>query len=286
MTSDDLTQIESSLGIQLPVEYREVMSRRGAELASKVIPGAGDDESTLFFQDRLYLTPRQLIFINREQRESGTADAFPDWHKTFVLVGDDGGGNYSSIRVDGQPGVFQIGTDCGKKPKKLNVSLDEYIDEHLKRYEDALEENVFRLRQSPSAGVSSFSPTCPAAERVALYLRAGIMSGNARVVYQGDDKGVSTDMLMERGVKIPDLLTGACHLATVLLRAPAGKIEATAEYDEEDPQLWLRFSNVPDNDCGRGYGYIALQVAGKAAQIDFFGLGKPKPRKFPWTGRP
>jgi hypothetical protein len=278
MTAADLKKIETALGIRLPADYRAVMTAQGAELAKKVLPGAS--KATPFFKDNLYPKSAKLIRVNQEERAPGmgTAEAFPGWEKTFVLIGSSGAGDYYCMRLDDTPGVYQIGSDCGSEPVKLFPSLKAYIDDQLRDYGYALLESQVKLRRTPPPGLSSFKSSCPPADRVAVYLNAGPVSGNGRVVYQGDDTHLSAESLKAGGIDLDEVCRCAARLVTLLLRAPAGRITATAECDEESPEVKLNFEHVPGEHFDRGYWYVAVEAAGAGAEVGFDGLiGNPPP---------
>lgn len=124
MTEADLARIEGGLGIKLPPEYRELMLSRAPEL-SKV--GLGDI---------IYLDADDIIVTNLVERKHhmGTAYAFPNWWKKFILIGTDGGGNYYSLRLDDNRKVWMIGSDCGDKPTAKHASLSAFVEKELDAY--------------------------------------------------------------------------------------------------------------------------------------------------------
>lgn len=125
MTIDELQRIAAAIDVVLPATYVDVISRRDAELRR-------DSKSTyegVFWG--VFVDPQRMIDENLEQRQTcGTTEHFfPEWWKTFVLIGTDGGGCYYCARLDGGPGIWYIGTDCDPEPKQTHASVDELIDE-------------------------------------------------------------------------------------------------------------------------------------------------------------
>src|SRR5262245_36095819 len=127
MNFADFDRIEQDLQITLPQEYRAVMAALADEL--RLVTYVVDGESRCWFDEQLYLEAQALIDTNLTQRKrySGTDFAFPNWWRTFVLFGSNGGGDYYCLRLDGQPGVWMIGSDCGNEPTLTHQSLLEYI---------------------------------------------------------------------------------------------------------------------------------------------------------------
>jgi hypothetical protein len=135
MTQADIDRIGAELGITVPAEYRELMTSRAAELKGLTHVLGGTTYG--FFDDTLDLDADSVIHTNRTERQpdSGTGYAFPDWWRTFFLIGSDGGGGYYGLRLDGQPGVWMIGSDSGDE-ERLYGSLSELVEEELKRYRE------------------------------------------------------------------------------------------------------------------------------------------------------
>lgn len=135
MTEADIDRIETRLGIAVPAEYREFQTSRGDKLKglTHVLGGV----SYGFFDDSLYLDAETVIETNRIERkpDSGTGDAFPGWWETFFLIGSDGGGGYYGLRLDGQPGVWMIGSDV-EDAERVNESLGEYVEQEIERYRE------------------------------------------------------------------------------------------------------------------------------------------------------
>jgi len=130
MTEQDLTDIEKKLGVSLPGEYRDLMLKRSAELKKAY----GRD--TLNIDWQLELRAKDLIDTNLIERDnSDITDGWPEWWKTLVIIGEDGGGNYCCLRLDGKPGVFVIGTDWGDQEEKVYDSLAEFVEDTLREAE-------------------------------------------------------------------------------------------------------------------------------------------------------
>ena len=130
MTENDLAEIEAKLKITLPSDYREMMLASGDKLKAS---GCFNNDFPSFF-----LEPEEIIRTNKleRQKDAGTAYAFPNWWKTFFLVGTNGGGDYYCLPLDDQPGVWMIGSDCGDEPIIVDSTLTEFVDERLEEYEE------------------------------------------------------------------------------------------------------------------------------------------------------
>jgi hypothetical protein len=135
MTEADVDRIGSQLGIAVPAEYRELLTSRGEEMKglTHVLGGV----TYGFFDDSLYLDAETVIETNRIERkpDSGTGYAFPGWWETFFLIGSDGGGGYYGLRLDGQPGVWMLGSDVADA-EQVNESLAEYVEAEIARYRE------------------------------------------------------------------------------------------------------------------------------------------------------
>lgn len=155
MTDADLTAIETELKITLPAEYRESMLARGAELLALTYRYNGEPRP--FIGEELYLDPKTVALVNLSERpkNSGTGYAFPKWWKTFFLFGTNGGGDFYSLRLDNEPGVFLIGSDCGDEPTWTHDSLEDYIEARLAEYEP---EVTFTPPPPPPTFYEAFKP--------------------------------------------------------------------------------------------------------------------------------
>ena len=130
MTDRDLAEIESKLKIALPNEYRDLILTHAETLHS-----CGCFSGDL---PRLFLDPAQIIEFNITEKlsDSGTEDAFPNWWREFVLIGTNGAGDYFCLRLDGTPGVWMIGSDCGDESSLMAVSLRNFVDEAVRQHEE------------------------------------------------------------------------------------------------------------------------------------------------------
>jgi hypothetical protein len=131
MTEDALKRIEGGLAISLPVEYRETMLARGAELRRLVA------ERGRSLGQFIEASANQALITNCSERlpGMGTSEAYPKWWTQFFLIGTDGGGGYYCLRLDGVPGVWMIGSDNGDEPEKKFDSLVDYLDHFIKAAE-------------------------------------------------------------------------------------------------------------------------------------------------------
>jgi SMI1 / KNR4 family (SUKH-1) len=136
VTDADLNLIEAQLGIALPNAYRELMRTRADELKGYTYEIRGEPRG--WFDDLLYLDPHEVVRVNLSERQpdAGTEYAFPDWSKTFVLVGTNGGGDYYCLRLAGDDKVWMIGSDCGDQPSEQYPTLAEYVDTQIEEYHE------------------------------------------------------------------------------------------------------------------------------------------------------
>ncbi len=126
MTESELSAIETQLKITLPDEYRKFMLARAGELAP-----LGFDKKDSF----IFLNPKVVIGANKfERSDDATAYSFPRWWETFFMIGTNGGGDYYCLRLDNQPGIWMIGTDCDEEPTLVAQSLNAVADEILKAH--------------------------------------------------------------------------------------------------------------------------------------------------------
>jgi hypothetical protein len=140
VNEQDLSRFEAELKIALPQAYRELVLARAAELKSA---GCFDDSLSAFWID-----PDEVVEANKLERpqHSGTSYAFPRWWETFFLVGTNGGGAYYCLRLDNQPGLWMIGSDCGGTPRRVAPSLAAFVDRLLEEHE--AEEEAATRRQA------------------------------------------------------------------------------------------------------------------------------------------
>ena len=85
MTEDELDQIERSLGVSLPDDYRRIAQQYPIKF------NAGRDELAIWDN------AARLIERNREHREKD------DWPQQLYFMGDDGAGWQYAIDLDGDP---------------------------------------------------------------------------------------------------------------------------------------------------------------------------------------
>ncbi|VTR95755.1 : SMI1_KNR4 [Gemmata massiliana] len=132
MTEDALKRIEGGLAIILPAEYRNFMLARGAGLREF------NKACGRRLAEALDLTANDVLITNCTERKpgSGTADAYPKWWQTFVLIGTDGGGGYYCLHLDGTPGVWTIGSDDDGEAEKLHGSLSDFVEDQVKRCQE------------------------------------------------------------------------------------------------------------------------------------------------------
>jgi len=118
MTEEGLNRIAGGLGITLPAQYREFMLARGAEFRKS---GALDHW--------LWVKVNHVIIRNLEEREprGGTAGAYPNWWKEYLLIGDNGDCEYFCLRLDDDPAVYKISAD-DDGPEKIADSLVGFLD--------------------------------------------------------------------------------------------------------------------------------------------------------------
>lgn len=122
MNESDFANIQQQLGITLPPSYKALLLSRFQELQAS---GAFDDDLS-----RLFLNSTLVIHFNVDERgdDAGTPSAFPQWWKTFFLIGTNGAGDYYSLKLDGSPAVWMIGSDCGDEPTQMESSIEEFVD--------------------------------------------------------------------------------------------------------------------------------------------------------------
>ena len=128
MNEVDFAKMESRLGITLPSTYRTIMSREGGTLIN-----LAEDSADAYLQKFdpigvIFLTATALIESNLSGRRNRDMNAtFPNWHHKYVMIGTNNAGDYFCLRLDGKPGVWMIGTDCGSKPSKTSRTFKEFV---------------------------------------------------------------------------------------------------------------------------------------------------------------
>src|SRR5262249_13409395 len=136
MTEADFARIEARLGITLPKEYRHVMAVAGGELLDLSL----DYRRGVDGLEAGFLTADPLFEFNLAERpkDAGTGYAFPDWWRTYVMVGTNGAGDYFCLRLDGGPGVWMIGSDCGDEPTLMYDTFQELVDRQRDWYREEM----------------------------------------------------------------------------------------------------------------------------------------------------
>jgi hypothetical protein len=144
MTEDSLLDIESRLGIRLPESFRELHLHHADRL--RTLDWSGEALTPLF------LTAEHVIAPNIEERRAqmGTACAFPNWWKSFVMIGTNGGGDYYSLRLDNTEGVWLIGSDCAESPTLVEDTLLEYVETTIADHAAAQALKAERARKQAS----------------------------------------------------------------------------------------------------------------------------------------
>ena len=231
MTDADLNRIEARLGIALPTVYRELMRTRAEELRGLTHEIQGVTYG--WFDDLLYLDANRVIDDNLSERQpdAGTEYAFPNWSKTFFLIGTNGAGAYYCLRLKGDRKVWMIGSDCGNEPSEMYGSLAEFVEEEVRRH---AEEPPW---QPPV--LSSFDRSCALLERFGLYIGRKV----CQIECQEGDRPMTEAKLRLHGIDVGEL--GRCVLRVV---ANLAKCDADALTIEVDPKpsssgsLMLNFS--------------------------------------------
>lgn len=136
MTDADFARIETELQIKLPAEYRREMATAAPALIQLLVGYQGHFDE----YEALFLTGEFVIAANQRERDadSGTSYAFPEWQRTFVMIGTDTAGGYYSLRLDEEPGVWMIGSDCGSEATQVHDSLADCVQEMRQTYEDLM----------------------------------------------------------------------------------------------------------------------------------------------------
>jgi hypothetical protein len=136
MTESDFSFIEAKLGIRLPLEYRRVMASTGPKLLRLAL----EYERLPFDLQMVFLTPHQLVDYNLSERQknAGTACAFPNWWKTYLLIGTNGAGDFYCLHLDNKPSIWMIGSDCGDEASLMYDSLQVLVDEQCAWFEQEM----------------------------------------------------------------------------------------------------------------------------------------------------
>jgi hypothetical protein len=184
MKNRDFARIESALSVALPAEFKEVMLDRGDE-AREVAA-----EHPLL-SEHLLLDPDDMIRRNLSEREAemGTAEAFPNWWKKFVIVGDNGGGDYYCLRLAGDGPVWMIGSDCGSKATKKFEFYAEFVDNAINSY------------IAPEPLPSSFDPDAPLLQRFQII----IWEEHCKIRPLEGDRPLTAEKLAAQGIALADV---------------------------------------------------------------------------------
>jgi hypothetical protein len=138
MGEADFSRIESGLGISLPAEYRRVMGADGQTLRELALAYRPQFD----ILDSVCLAPEHVVEHNRAERaaESETAQFYPDWWRTFMIVGTNGAGDFYCLRLDGRPGVWMIGSDAPGLDEPVAGSFSELVAERIRDYRQLMAE--------------------------------------------------------------------------------------------------------------------------------------------------
>lgn len=129
MTDEDLAKIEAQLKIEVPKGYRTLMRTKGKRIVAAFGPEGG--LATIFASVKEVADTNKLM-----RRDDAMKIAFPKWWETFFMIGTNGAGDFYCLRLDGKPGVWMIGTDCGDVPSRSDKSLSAFATEALESAEE------------------------------------------------------------------------------------------------------------------------------------------------------
>lgn len=265
MTTDDLRRIEAELGVRLPAEYAALMRDRGAELTTLTLYDRGKVVSHL--ESSLYQTADGVIDANRGYWEMWQ-DQYgePGGRDVWLFIGDNGGGDFLCLRLDGTPGVFlcgEDGFDTDREP--FEPDLAAYVAGLLAEY-------LLRRRLHPFPGRSAFAPACPPADRAAVTLEASVYTSYGLVGYLADDTPVTADKLAAGGVDEAAVRAAAVAAQAALMGVPPGRTAATVRYRDDMPWVNLELSGVGDAARDTPYWQAGLDVWGGRAAVWFHGF--------------
>jgi len=255
----DLDRIETRLGIALPSGYREYMSTRADALGGITFEVQG--ESRRWFEELLYLEADRLIEANLFERDpcAGTEEAFPNWSKTFVLIGTYGDGNYVCLRLIGDEKVWMIGSDCSLEPTVEYDSLADYVDAEIRRH---AETPPWR----PEPVLSSFDESCPLERRIAFYIH----DPNTCIQPQDSDRPLTEEKLLQHGIDTQEIRACVAQIVAVLQGCDPGAIKAEMGDGQSEygllpmdiihaPNAKVRFEGVAANIAK---GFISVSLYG------------------------
>jgi hypothetical protein len=214
------------------------MRTRAEELKSLTYEVRG--ETWAWFENMLWLEPDEVIDQNLSERESdaGTEYAFPEWSKTFFLIGTNGAGDFYCLRLKGDRKVWMIGSDCGLEPTEMHPSLLAYVESELRRY---YEETPW----DPPAVLSSFDDSCPLLERFAIY----IGGGDCEIASQEGDRPLTAAKMQQHGIDLEKLGRRTLQLVAVLAKCDADALKIKVDRKpNESGSLVLHMSPIPIGD--------------------------------------
>ncbi len=245
MKDADLNRIEERLGISLPNAYRELMLNRAERLKGLTHEIRG--KTYRWFDELLYLDADEVIDTNLVERQpdAGTEYTFPNWSKTFFLIGSNGAGDYYCLRLKGDLKVWMIGSDCSKEAREMYRSLAEFVDEEVRRH---VEEPPWQ----PPPILSSFDNSCPLLERFGFY----IGRNTCEIECQEGDRPLTEEKLRSHGIDIRKL--GRCAFRVVAVLAKCDTDALTIQVDPKassSGMLTLKFCEPAIGDSRfRGVG--------------------------------
>lgn len=140
MTETELSRIETELGLALPAEYRQVIAAKGPTLLRL----ASDYTREVDRDGAVYLMVEDVINNNLRERadDSDTSYAFPEWSRTYVMIGTNGAGGFFCLRLDGTPGVWLIGSDCGDDPSRVSEDFSQHAEEYAEFFREAMQDSA------------------------------------------------------------------------------------------------------------------------------------------------
>ena len=269
VTEADLKRIERRLGITLPKAYRELMSTRAEELKGLTYEIRGITHR--WFDNVLYLDANRVIAANLAERQpdAGTEYAFPDWSKTFFLIGTNGAGDYYCLRLQGDRKVWMIGSDCGDKPNEMYESLAAFVAEQVRRH-------AREQPWQPPPVFSSFDDSCPLLERFQIFLGREA----CEIVCQEGDCPLTEEKLRRHGIDVGELGRVVLRLVATLARCdPAVLSIAVNPQPSSSGSLMLNFGRPSLGDPRwRGVG---ARIFGGTVGVSLFG----PPDKAPPPGK-
>jgi len=141
MKQEDLDHIAAGLGVAVPAAYATLMKAYGQQLQQYMYDVAGDE--TCWFEPDLYLSASLLVESNLAERQPDTETAalLPQWWDTFLITGDNGGGDFYCIKLDNSPGVWLLGAGLADQPELEYDTLEEFIEDRIEAYNKAFSDD-------------------------------------------------------------------------------------------------------------------------------------------------